>query len=95
MRYIGKKYIPEQVSLNSHSSGHHLSRNYHTRRSMKEKLIMNDVHSDIFDFDDEPDDLMGFECGGYESTINASDGQILAQNFHGNRFQHQTQADIT
>lgn len=94
VRYIGKQYLPEQVSLNSHSSGNPLSRNYRSRRSMKEKLIMNDVHSDIFDFDDEPDNEMGFECGGYESTINARDGCILAQNYHGNGYMYQTDAEL-
>lgn len=93
-RYSGKNFIPEQVSLNSHSGGSHITRNYHSRRSMKEKLIVNDVQSDIFDLDDEPDDDMGFECGGYESTINASDGRILAHSFHGNGYTYQPQAGV-
>ena len=92
---MGKRYIPEQVSLNSHSSGNPLSRNYHSRRSMKEKLIIKDVHSDIFDYDDEPDEIMGFESGGYDATINATDGRILAQSFHGNGYTYQTEAQIS
>ena len=92
---MGKRYIPEQVSLNSHSGSNPLSRNYHSRRSMKEKLIINDVHSDIFDYDDEPDEIMGFESGGYDATINATDGRILAQSFHGNGYTYQTEAQIS
>ena len=50
---------------------------------MKEKLIMKNVPSNIYDF--EPDEDIGISSNGYDATITLEDGRVLAQAFQRNR----------
>ncbi|KAL4220460.1 hypothetical protein ACF0H5_020860 [Mactra antiquata] len=74
-------YHPERASLNSQTiNGSSRWGAKRSRRSMKEKLLMRDVHVDPYDF--EPDDDVGIDSNGYNVTVNENEGRELAQSFH-------------
>ncbi|OWF39221.1 Glycerophosphodiester phosphodiesterase domain-containing protein 5 [Mizuhopecten yessoensis] len=92
----GTKYSPESQSLNWEAQSQQVQQNARShqradsyrrnRRAMKEKLLMRDVASELFDVEPEVDDL------GIESnyTVQSADGRVMAATFHQERNGYQT-----
>ncbi|WAR27532.1 GDPD4-like protein, partial [Mya arenaria] len=84
-RIFGNRFHPEQVSLSSSMTSHSNWGHRRSRRSMKEKLLMKDMPNEMFEFEPEHDADLGIDSTSYEATVNASEGQALAQSFRSNR----------
>ncbi|XP_060085144.1 glycerophosphodiester phosphodiesterase domain-containing protein 5-like [Ylistrum balloti] len=91
----GTKYSPESQSLNweaqnqqvqQHRSHQRADSYRRNKRAMKEKLLMRDVASELFDVEPEVDDL------GIESnyTVQSTDGRVMAATFHQDQNGYQT-----
>ncbi|XP_033759836.1 glycerophosphodiester phosphodiesterase domain-containing protein 5-like [Pecten maximus] len=91
----GTKYSPESQSLNweaqsqqvqQHRSQQRVDSYRRNKRAMKEKLLMRDVASELFDVEPEVDDL------GIESnyTVQSADGRVMAATFHQEQNGYQT-----
>lgn len=89
----GTKYSPEAQSLNcdiqQQRNGHQRADSYRrNKRAMKEKLLMKDVASELFDVETDADEV------GIESnyTVQSTDGRVMAASFYRQRNGYQSSA---